>query len=78
MKSGIVIRELLAKSPRCSICTGVVPRQAISIDHNERRQDGGAASVDNAQLTHPYCNTGFKEARISKTRKTRATTGTLF
>ena len=35
-------------------------RNAISVDHIERKQDGGKATIENAQLTHPYCNTGVK------------------
>jgi HNH endonuclease len=61
VKSGLVMRELLPKAPRCAICGGYIPAQAISVDHKVRREDGGLATVDNAQLTHPYCNTGYKE-----------------
>ena len=63
VKSGLVMKELLTKAHRCPICNGLVPRQAISIDHKERREDGGASSIDNAQVTHPFCNTGYKESQ---------------
>ncbi len=69
VKSGVVLKELLDSCPRCAICQGLVPRQAISIDHRERRQDGGDSSPSNLQVTHPYCNTGYKEAEIARTRK---------
>lgn len=59
-KSTIFIKEALSSAPRCGICGGYLHKNAISIDHIERKQDGGAASVDNGQLTHPYCNTGYK------------------
>lgn len=59
-KSEIYIREVLKGAPKCKICGGYVHRNAISIDHLIRRQDGGASSPDNGQLTHPYCNTGYK------------------
>lgn len=68
VKSGVVLKELLDGSPKCAICNGLVPRQAISIDHKERRQDGGHSGASNLQVTHPYCNTGYKEAAISKSR----------
>jgi len=69
VKSGVVIKGLLDSCPRCAICEGLVPRQAISIDHIERRQDGGSSRSNNLQVTHPYCNTGFKEAEVQKARR---------
>lgn len=60
VKSGLILREMLASAPRCPICKGIIPIQAISIDHIERKSDGGLSIVKNAQITHPYCNTGIK------------------
>jgi hypothetical protein len=65
MKAGIVMRTLLLKELVCPICRGKLPPQCLSFDHVQRLQDGGVSSVDNAQLTHPYCNTGVKEKRHS-------------
>ncbi|WP_372726522.1 HNH endonuclease [Nostoc sp. C057] len=31
-----------------------------SIDHIKRKADGGLGTLENAQLTHPYCNTTYK------------------
>lgn len=59
-KSEVFIAEALSNAPCCKICGGLLHRNAISIDHIERKQDGGKATIDNAQLTHPYCNTGYK------------------
>ena len=59
-KSAVYLREVLQRAPRCAICKGYVHRNSISIDHIERRRDGGSSSVDNGQLSHPYCNTGYK------------------
>ncbi|WP_279086479.1 DUF262 domain-containing protein [Bacteroides acidifaciens] len=59
-KSEIFITEALSKAPCCKICGGLLHRNAISVDHIERKQDGGKATIENAQLTHPYCNTGVK------------------
>jgi hypothetical protein len=61
VKSGLVIQELLGSAIKCPICGGVVPTQSISLDHKIRKEDGGQSTSDNAQVTHPYCNTGFKE-----------------
>lgn len=68
VRSGIVVQELLTTSHRCPICDGWVPTQAISVDHKIRRIDGGKATDDNGQLTHPYCNTGFKEGQHARRR----------
>lgn len=75
VKSGALIRELLGTALRCAICGGLAPAQAISIDHRERKQDGGSSTADNAQVTHPYCNTGFKEMTSAKASKTAASPG---
>ena len=34
-------------------------KQYICI-YKKRKADGGLGTLDNAQLTHPYCNTTFK------------------
>lgn len=45
---------------RCCICSAAIHFNSISIDHIVRKQDGGLGTVDNAQLSHPFCNTGVK------------------
>lgn len=69
VKSGVVIQELLGAAKPCPICNCLIPTQAISVDHRIRRADGGIAIADNGQLTHPFCNTGFKEAQTHLRRK---------
>jgi hypothetical protein len=59
-KSEIIIKDLLRSVPRCKICNGLIHRNSISIDHIQRKEDGGSATLDNGQITHPYCNTGYK------------------
>jgi len=59
-KSEIIIKDLLQSVPRCKICNGLIHRNSISIDHIQRKEDGGLATSDNGQITHPYCNTGCK------------------
>lgn len=60
VKSGVVIGKLLKTALKCVQCGGFVPAQAISVDHKVRRRDGGRGGADNAQVMHPYCNTGLK------------------
>ncbi len=59
-KSAIYIREALQNAPKCKICGGFIHRNSISIDHIQRKEDGGLATLNNGQITHPYCNTGYK------------------
>lgn len=59
-KSATYIREALENALKCKICNGYIHRNSISIDHVIRKQDGGMGTLENAQLTHPYCNTTYK------------------
>jgi hypothetical protein len=59
-KSAVYIREALQNAPKCKICGGFIHRNSISIDHRQRKEDGGLATLENGQITHPYCNTGYK------------------
>ncbi|MFW5439581.1 MAG: HNH endonuclease [Methylophilaceae bacterium] len=59
-KSQVFINEALKNSIKCKICNGYLHTNSISIDHIDRKQDGGLGSPDNGQISHPYCNTGYK------------------
>lgn len=59
-KSAAFIRDAISRAPRCQICRGHLHKNSITIDHIQRKEDGGIGSIDNAQLAHPYCNTTFK------------------
>ncbi len=60
VKSATFVAELAERGVRCGICGGLLHRNSIHTDHVERREDGGGAHSSSAQLSHPYCNTGFK------------------
>jgi hypothetical protein len=60
-KNAALIRDAMEQELRCRICNARLHFKSISIDHKERRAEGGRGSPDNAQLTHPYCNSGYKE-----------------
>lgn len=60
-KSAAFINELVNSGTRCGICDGLLHRNSITTDHIERKADGGGAHYKNAQITHPYCNTTYKE-----------------
>jgi hypothetical protein len=59
-KSAAFIREAVKTAPRCSICDGLLHTKSIQIDHKIRKQDGGTGALENAQLSHPYCNSTYK------------------
>jgi hypothetical protein len=67
-KSKLFIRTALENAMRCAICNGYLHGNALSIDHIERKEDGGSGDIANAQLAHPYCNTGYKEGKLAKAR----------
>ncbi|GGL92785.1 GmrSD restriction endonuclease domain-containing protein [Micromonospora yangpuensis] len=65
-KNVIILKEIIDTAPKCRICGARLPLSAASFDHIVRRADGGSGTRENAQLTHPYCNTGFKESIHSR------------
>ena len=60
-RSAARIKASLASAQRCAICKARLVLFHASDDHIQRRADGGHSGQDNAQLTHHYCNHGFKE-----------------
>lgn len=60
-RSAARIKASLSSAPRCAICHARLLLSHASDDHVERRADGGHSGESNAQLTHYYCNHGFKE-----------------
>ena len=69
IKSATFVSELVQNGVRCGVCGGLLHRNSMHTDHVERREDGGTASLSNAQLAHPYCNTGFKEKKTARDRR---------
>jgi hypothetical protein len=59
-KSEVFLTSALRSAQKCAICNGYIHRNSITIDHIERKQDGGLGRAENGQITHPYCNTTFK------------------
>lgn len=59
-KSAVFIKEAVASALKCKICNGLIHKNSITIDHIDRKEDGGVGSVENGQLAHPYCNTTIK------------------
>lgn len=60
-RSAIYLRDSVSSAMKCPICKGLLePSKAASFDHIERKSEGGNGSASNGQITHPYCNTGYK------------------
>ena len=59
-KSAAFITEALSNAVRCKICKARMHTNSITIDHIQRKEEGGIGNFGNAQLTHPYCNSTYK------------------
>ncbi|MEZ6209425.1 MAG: HNH endonuclease signature motif containing protein [Candidatus Paceibacterota bacterium] len=59
-KSAVYIKDTFSNIPKCKICNGYIHTNSITIDHKSRKQDGGVGSIENGQISHPYCNTTYK------------------
>ncbi len=60
-KTATFFAASLPTGTRCAICGGLVHRNSMHFDHKVRVRDGGAADMTNAQVTHPYCDSTYKE-----------------
>ena len=60
-KSAVFINTALKSAIRCPVCNGYLDQsKSVSYDHKIEKAAGGTGDLDNIQLTHPYCNQGFK------------------
>ncbi len=59
-KSAVFIQESMRSLNLCKICGCPVHKNSISIDHIQKKSEGGLGTINNGQVTHPFCNTGFK------------------
>jgi len=60
IKSRVFLKQALSGAPKCAICSGYLHVSSTTIDHIERKREGGTGNLENAQLAHPYCNTTYK------------------
>lgn len=61
-KSAIYLRSSLKQALKCPVCDGLLyPKKSVSYDHKVRVRENGVGSIDNGQMTHPYCNTAIKQ-----------------
>jgi hypothetical protein len=64
-KNSLVLKAALESAPRCEMCKARLHLRFMTVDHKTRKEDGGTGAPNNGQLTHPYCNSGYKESRHS-------------
>ena len=68
-KAAARLKSALDYAQRCPICGARLHANATSVDHIKRREEGGtSAHSSNAQITHPFCNTGYKEWLVSQAK----------
>lgn len=61
VKTMAFLEAALKSAVKCPICSGYLdPMKSVSYDHKVRVEDLGTGDASNAQLTHPFCNTGIK------------------
>lgn len=60
LKAARFIVDSVENINACGICGGALHTNSISLDHLTRVREGGQNTVDNSQLAHPFCNTGYK------------------
>ncbi|WP_395542280.1 DUF262 domain-containing protein [Neotabrizicola sp. sgz301269] len=61
VKSAVFLQSAIVTAPRCEVCGGLLHViKSASYDHKEPVHAGGKGTLVNAQILHPYCNTGIK------------------
>ena len=64
-----VVEDCLNNRARCIECGARLPPFSRSKDHKLRVEDGGLGTIGNLEFTHPYCNSGYKEKKLSMEAK---------
>ncbi|MCB1569807.1 MAG: DUF262 domain-containing protein [Xanthomonadales bacterium] len=63
VKSKVFIASAISSAQRCTICDGYLdPTKSVSYDHADDKKYGGIGNLGNCNMTHPFCNTGFKNS----------------
>lgn len=59
-KSAVFLKSALGTPVLCPICEGLMHKNSMTVDHIERKAEGGQGIPSNGQMTHPYCNSTIK------------------
>ena len=65
-KSAVFLKKALENPLRCKICDCLIHKNTMTVDHIQEKKDGGRGTMDNAQLSHPYCNSTYKAYKEKK------------
>lgn len=60
------LKQTKDAAPLCPICRARLHIKSMSKDHKTEVRNRGRGQLRNLQLAHPYCNTGYKEAKTAK------------
>lgn len=55
-KTAAFFAAALPNGARCHLCGALVHKNSIQFDHDVARRDGGTGTLENARVSHPYCN----------------------
>jgi hypothetical protein len=69
VQNALIVRDILQNRAKCAICGARLPPSSRSKDHKIPGEEFGMGSEDNIQFTHPYCNSGYKEAKRAREKK---------
>jgi hypothetical protein len=59
VKGAAYLSYALPQALRCPSCGGLLHGPTAQFGHKVHRRDGGSATVENAQLQHPFCNSTY-------------------
>ncbi len=65
-KAAAKMRTELETAKPCPECKARLHMLAATLDHDNRKEDGGSAHSDNGEWMHPFCNSGVKERRLHR------------
>jgi hypothetical protein len=65
-KSLAYIKAALPRAPQCPFCHGYLHVNGITTDHITDKAEGGGANPENAQPSHPYCNSTLKRILVAE------------
>jgi hypothetical protein len=55
-----LMADVLEKAFVCNICDARIDKKAMHLDHIVEKSSGGAATLENSQWLHPYCDSTAK------------------
>jgi len=73
-KQHAFLEEALEAAITCKICDSRKDGKSMTADHMTDKRLGGAASPDNLQYVHPFCNSSYKEHKQQQTTKQKSAT----